>query len=170
MAFILVYLLPCYHPDKLEKHLVSYPIFLSQLYFSHLFFLHLLSSSFICALRLRTLALPRKVGSSDHKLRRKTFSFRRNERNEHFWMKWSRTLHSNQTCLAHLFPSALPLRGNTSVRCRPLVAEAHRRHPTVYCTSRCRRPFHTLVRRGADVAAARLFSPVSYQRTLEPLH
>ncbi len=34
--------LPCYHWDKLEKHLVSYPIFLSysprQLYFSHLFF------------------------------------------------------------------------------------------------------------------------------------
>lgn len=37
----LIYLLPCYHKDKLGKHLISCPIFLSyspqQLYFSHLF-------------------------------------------------------------------------------------------------------------------------------------
>lgn len=56
----MVYLLPCYHQDKLEKHLVSYPIFLSnspqQLYFSHLFF-HLLSSSFIFAFKLCTFIL-----------------------------------------------------------------------------------------------------------------
>lgn len=38
---------------------------------------------------------PWKVGSSNHKPERSTFSLRWNERNEHFWMKWSRTLHSN---------------------------------------------------------------------------
>lgn len=119
MAFIMVYLLLCYHWDKLEKHLVSYPPFLSyspwQLYFSHLFF-HSLSSSFISPFKLSVLSLfcvsvclcaclcvrafcvytePWKVGSSNHKLKRSTFSLHWNERNEHFWMKWSRTLHSN---------------------------------------------------------------------------
>lgn len=51
---------------------------------------------------------PWKVGSSNHKPERSTFSLRWNERNEHFWMKWSRTLHSNPNFFFS-FPSSLSL-------------------------------------------------------------
>lgn len=105
----MVYLLPCYHKDKLGKHLISCPIFLSyspqQLYFSHLFppltfiIFYPLPPFRLSALPLVRVCVvcadPWKVGSSNHKPERSTFSLRWNERNEHFWMKWSRTLHSN---------------------------------------------------------------------------
>lgn len=114
----MVYLLPCYHKDKLGKHLISCPIFLSyspqQLYFSHLFspltfiIFYPLPPFRLSALPLVRVCVvcadPWKVGSSNHKPERSTFSLRWNERNEHFWMKWSRTLHSNPNFFFFLLP------------------------------------------------------------------
>lgn len=119
----MVYLLPCYHKDKLGKHLISCPIFLSyspqQLYFSHLFspltfiIFYPLPPFRLSALPLVRVCVvcadPWKVGSSNHKPERSTFSLRWNERNEHFWMKWSRTLHSNPNFFFFFSPSSLSL-------------------------------------------------------------
>lgn len=144
------YWLPCYHPDKVEKHHVPLPIFLSrsprQLYFPHVFFSpHLFhhffflfqtfctfTSLYVCpCVRAHACVCvctePLKVGSSNHKPEQSTFSLRWNERNEHFWMKWSRTLHSNPNSFRPFIPprpvrGAVALRGRNDVRFQTVAA------------------------------------------------